>query len=53
MRFTGELTYQVRDNAGDVVEGNANEIKRQRDVWTFAHKMDDNDPNWRLIATGE
>lgn len=53
VRFTGELTYQVRDNAGDVVEGNANEIKRQRDVWTFAHVMNDNDPNWRLIATGE
>lgn len=53
VRFTGELTYQVRDNAGDVVEGNANEIKRQRDVWTFAHIMGDDDPNWKLVATGE
>ena len=53
VRFTGELTYQVRDNAGDVVEGNANEIKRQKDVWTFARTMGTDDPNWRLVATGE
>lgn len=53
VRYTGELTYQVRDNAGDVVEGDANQIKRQRDVWTFARDMDATDPNWRLVATGE
>ena len=53
VRFTGEMTYQVRDNAGDVVEGNANEIKRQKDVWTFARDMGTDDPNWRLVATGE
>ncbi len=53
VRFTGEMTYQVRDRGGDIVEGNANEIKRQKDVWTFARDMDANDPNWRLVATGE
>ena len=53
VRFTGELTYQVRDNGGDVIEGNANEIKRQKDVWTFARVMGTDDPNWRLVATGE
>jgi len=36
-----------------VIEGNANEIKRQKDVWTFAHTMGTDDPNWRLVATGE
>lgn len=53
VRFTGEMTYQVRDKGGDVIEGNANEIKRQKDIWTFARDMDANDPNWRLVATGE
>ena len=53
VRFTGELTYQVRDNAGDVVEGDATQIKRQKDIWTFARDMDADDPNWRLVATGE
>lgn len=53
VRFMGELTYQVRDKGGDVIEGNANEIKRQKDVWTFARKMGTDDPNWILVATGE
>ncbi|WP_368185582.1 Tim44/TimA family putative adaptor protein [Aestuariibius sp. HNIBRBA575] len=53
MRFVGELTSIVRDNAGDVIEGSDTEIKRQRDIWTFARKMGANDPNWQLVATSE
>ncbi len=53
VRFVGELTSVVRDKAGDVVEGSATEIKRQRDSWTFARKMGTGDPNWQLVATGE
>ncbi|SDI79781.1 Tim44/TimA family putative adaptor protein [Lutimaribacter saemankumensis] len=53
VRFVGELTSVVRDNAGEIIEGKPNEIKRQRDVWTFARVMGSNDPNWQLVATGE
>jgi len=51
MRFVGELTSVVRDRAGDIVEGNANTVKRQKDSWTFARTMGENDPNWLLVAT--
>lgn len=53
VRFKSELAYVVRDNAGDIVEGDPNGIKRQKDVWTFARTMGTDDPNWRLVATGE
>ena len=53
IRFKSELTSIVRDNGGDVIEGSESEIKRQKDTWTFSRKMDANDPNWRLVATGE
>ncbi len=53
MRFVGELTSVVRDKAGDIVEGNPNEVKRQKDVWTFARVMGSDNPNWQLVATGE
>lgn len=53
VRFTGELTYVVRDKDGQIVEGSETEIKRQKDVWTFARVMGSNDPNWQLVATGE
>jgi predicted lipid-binding transport protein (Tim44 family) len=53
VRFTGELTSVVRNKAGEIVEGSATEIKRQRDVWTFGRKMSADDPNWMLVATGD
>ena len=53
VRFKSEMTSVVRDAGGDVIEGSESEIKRQKDTWTFARKMDAGDPNWRLVATGE
>lgn len=53
VRFVGELTSVVRDQAGEIVEGNPNEIKRQRDIWTFGRHMGSDDPNWQLVATGQ
>ena len=53
VRFEAELTSAVRNASGDIVEGDPNEIKRQRDVWTFARRMGVDDPNWQLVATGE
>lgn len=53
VRFVGELTSSVKNAAGEVVEGNATDIKRQKDVWTFSRKMGAADPNWQLVATGE
>ncbi len=52
VRFVGELTSVVRDKDGRIVEGNPNEVKRQKDQWTFARKMGAQDPNWQLVATG-
>lgn len=53
VKFVGEITSVVRDNGGDIAEGSPSEIKRQRDIWTFARKMGADDPNWVLVATGE
>lgn len=52
IRFVGELTSVVRDRAGEITEGNPEEIKRQSDTWTFARIMGSKDPNWQLVATG-
>lgn len=53
VRFVGQLTFAVRDSAGEVIEGDPKAIKTQRDVWTFARRMGSDDPNWQLVATGE
>ena len=52
LRFVGELTSVVRNQQGEVVEGDPNTIKRQSDTWTFARTMGSDDPNWELVATG-
>ncbi len=51
MRFVGELTSVVRDRDDQIVEGNPNTVKRQKDTWTFARTMGTDDPNWLLVAT--
>ena len=53
IKFVGELTSVVRDSDGEIVEGTPGTPKRQKDVWTFERVMGSDDPNWRLVATGE
>jgi predicted lipid-binding transport protein (Tim44 family) len=53
IRYVAELTSAVRDKAGEIIEGNPKEIKRQRDIWTFGRTMGAADPNWQLVATGD
>lgn len=52
MRFVGELTSVVRDPEGRIVEGSPNELKQQKDVWTFTRTMTSDNPNWLLTGTG-
>lgn len=53
VRFLAEVTTVVKNAEGEVIEGDPNEIRRQRDSWTFGRRMGVDDPNWQLIATGE
>ena len=52
MRFLGELSSVVKDGDGDIIEGSLDEVKQQRDVWTFTRDMRSDDPNWLLTGTG-
>lgn len=51
IRFVAELTSVVRDEGGNIVEGNPTDAKRQKDTWTFARTMGADDPNWLLVST--
>lgn len=53
IKFLSESTSAVYDKGGDLIEGSATDVKKQRDVWTFGRKMGTGDPNWFLVATGE
>jgi len=53
MKFIGELISVVKDRSGEIIEGKAGQSRRQKDTWTFERIMGSDDPNWRLVATGE
>ena len=53
VKYIGELTSTVRDSSGEIIEGSPTQVKRQKDVWTYARRMGVDDPNWQLVATGE
>ncbi len=53
VRFLGELTAVTKDASGAVVSGSPDEVKRQRDVWSFARVLGSKDPNWQLVATSD
>ena len=53
VRFVADQTYVVRNKAGEIVEGSPREVKKSRDIWTFARQMGSSDPNWQLVATGD
>ncbi|MDO5648345.1 Tim44/TimA family putative adaptor protein [Paracoccus sp. (in: a-proteobacteria)] len=52
VRFVGELIAATLDADGTVIEGDAKAPRKQKDVWTFARHMGQDDPNWQLVATG-
>lgn len=51
IRFVAELTTEVKDSEGQLVEGSPTEVKRQKDIWVFARVMGSDDPNWLLVST--
>lgn len=53
VRYVGELTSVVRNAEGEVIEGSATSVKRQKDIWTYARTMGSSNPNWQLVATDE
>ena len=53
VKYVAELTLVVKDAEGQVLEGSATAVKRQKDTWTYARNMGSDDPNWQLVATDE
>ena len=50
--FFSDQIRVLRDEAGEVIEGDPNRIDRVRDSWTFSRSTTSIDPNWQLVATG-
>lgn len=51
VKFISEQVNAVRDENGDVVEGDPETVATVTDFWTFSHDTNSSDPNWTLVAT--
>jgi predicted lipid-binding transport protein (Tim44 family) len=51
VKFVSEQINVVRDKKGEVVDGDATDVTKITDVWTFARNLRSRDPNWTLVAT--
>ena len=52
MSFDSDVISYVTDEDGNVVEGDSEKARRQKDLWIFARRMGSHNPNWQLVATG-
>ncbi|MFQ5773806.1 MAG: Tim44/TimA family putative adaptor protein [Kiloniellaceae bacterium] len=51
VKFVSQQINVVRDQDGNVVDGDPNQVTKITDIWTFARNTRSRDPNWTLVAT--
>lgn len=51
VQFTSEQVSVTRDKDGKVVSGDASQVEKVIDVWTFERDVSSRDPNWKIVAT--
>ena len=51
LTFKSEITTVVKDSKGNIVEGNPDEIKKQKDTWVFTKNLSEKTPIWLLKST--
>ena len=49
--FESEVIEALRDQSGELVEGESIAANRVNDIWAFARDVKEHDPNWALVAT--
>jgi predicted lipid-binding transport protein (Tim44 family) len=51
LTFKSEITTVVKNSDGKIVEGNPDEIKKQKDNWVFSKNITEKSPIWLLKST--
>lgn len=51
VEFVSQIISSTLDAAGEVIDGDPDQVAEVRDIWTFARDIRSNDPNWKLVAT--
>tara|TARA_B100001142_G_scaffold324914_1_gene377495 strand:- start:971 stop:1498 length:528 start_codon:yes stop_codon:yes gene_type:complete len=50
--FLADVKSVVKNNNGEIIEGEEADTKKQFDVWVFSREIGSDNPNWILVETG-
>ena len=50
--FLADIKSVVKNNNGEIIEGEEADTKKQFDVWVFSREIGSDNPNWILVETG-
>ena len=53
VRFHAEVVSATRDQDGNLVDGNADQVQTIADEWTFARNPKSRDPNGKVVTTSQ
>jgi len=48
VKFEAELASALKDEEGNVVQGEADMLSRSEEIWSFERDLGNNSPNWLL-----
>ena len=51
VKFVSQLVTVIRNKAGEIIQGDPNQVRDVTDIWTFARDLMSKDPNWKLVGT--
>jgi predicted lipid-binding transport protein (Tim44 family) len=51
VKFVTEQVNALKDAAGEIVDGDAANVVKVTDLWTFSRNVRSSNPNWLLVAT--
>ena len=51
LNIASQFISATLDKAGQVIEGDEEQVAEVNDIWTLSRDMRSRDPNWTVIAT--
>jgi predicted lipid-binding transport protein (Tim44 family) len=52
VKYISDQINIIKNEKNEVIAGNPSRTEKIEDIWTFAKDISSEDPNWKLIATG-
>ena len=52
VEIVSEQINLLKNKSGEVIEGDPAHVNKVSEIWTFARNLNSDNPNWKLVETG-